>query len=509
MEIILNRQIPSLEEIFNIAHAKDGEIKMTITRGLRRNMKDCRAYVMEIVEKGDPVYGINTGLGALSHQKIDRNDLAQLQLNLIRSHCAGVGEYFSREMARVIMFLRALCLLHGYSGIEPSIVDLLIDFLEKGITPLIPKQGSVGASGDLAPLAHVALCLIGEGEVEYGGKRMIALAAIKKIKRGPAVLGPKDGLALINGTAVMSAQLSMSLFFAKKLAKLADIANCLTLDAVKGTNQAYHLEASRLKPHPGQLIVCSNLAALMSGSEILSSHKNCKKIQDPYSLRCTPQVHGAVRQTITHALGVLEIELGSITDNPLLFFKSKEVVSGGNFHGEALALAMDYLALGLAEFSNISERRIEKMMNPVFSELPAFLANKPGLESGMMIAQVTAAALVSENKVHCHPASVDSIPTSTDKEDHVSMGVTCGHKLEKVVDNLKSVLSIELLCASHALEFHRPLKTSPALEAAVQVIRKIVPPMKEDRVLYRDIHAVKKSLDLILEAVEKQVGGLQ
>ncbi|MCY4524235.1 MAG: histidine ammonia-lyase [Halobacteriovoraceae bacterium] len=508
MEIIVNRQIPSLEEIFKIAHAKDNELSITLTKGLRRNMMDCRAYVMEIVDKGDPVYGINTGLGALSNKKIDRNNLAQLQLNLIRSHCAGVGESFPREMVRVIMFLRVLCLSHGYSGIEPSIVDLLIKFLEKGITPLVPKQGSVGASGDLAPLSHIALCLIGEGEVEYCGKKMLALNAIKKIKEAPAVLGPKDGLALINGTAVMGAQLSMNLFVARKLARLADIANFLTLDAIKGTTQAYHLEAARLKPHPGQLVVCSNFAMLMSDSGILESHRDCEKIQDPYSLRCAPQVHGAARQTITHAQDVLEVEMGSITDNPLLFFKTREVVSGGNFHGEALALAMDYLAMGLAEFANISERRIEKMMNPVFSELPAFLAKKPGLESGMMIAQVTAAALTSENKIHCHPASVDSIPTSTDKEDHVSMGVTSGHKLEKVVENLSNVLSIELLCASHALEFHRPLKTSPALEEVVGVIRKKIPPMNEDRVLSRDIQIVKNSLDFILQAVEEKIGKL-
>jgi histidine ammonia-lyase len=409
------------------------------------------------------------------------------------------------------MLLRANCLTSGYSGVNPDIVKLLLDFLNYDITPVVPEKGSVGASGDLAPLSHIALALIGEGEVIYDGKQVKSDFAIHEIGKTPAVLGPKDGLALINGTAVMAALGSLAYSEATRAMKLADITSALTLDGVAGTMRAYDIKISQLKPHEGQLAVCQNFEKLVIGSEIAVSHKDCGKVQDPYSLRCVPQVHGACRQTLRHAKEVLDVEINAVTDNPLIFVEQQEVISGGNFHGEAIAMAMDYMAIGLAEICNISERRIEKMMNPTFSELPAFLVKESGLNSGLMIAHVTAAALTSENKYLCHPASVDSVPTSTDKEDHVSMGVTAGRKLHEVLFNLKNCLSIELLCNTQAIEFHRPLKSSPALEEVVSLIRKHVPEITEDRIFYKDIKNIFKLVDSfeIVETVEKVVGGLK
>ena len=508
MKIILNPQTTSLQDVIDVANAKDDAVSISLDK-VESGMKKSHSQVMDIVQQGKPVYGINTGLGALSSQRINQKDLAQLQFNLVRSHSAGIGGFFDRKTVRAIMFIRVICLSQGHSGINPALVSLLVDFIEKGITPMIPMQGSVGASGDLAPLSHMALCLIGEGEVEFCGSLMKAGNAIEKIGKTPASLGPKDGLALINGTAVMMAQLILCLHEGKILAKLADMVGCLSLDGIKGTSQAYRQEVSRLKPHPGQLDVCHNLGILLKDSKIMNSHKDCQKVQDPYSFRCIPQVHGAVRQTLIHGEDIATVELGAVTDNPLLFHETGDVISGGNFHGQPLAFAMDYLAMGIAELASMSERRIEKMMNPIFSGLPAFLAQNPGLESGLMMAQVTAAALVSENKIYCHPASIDSIPTSTDKEDHVSMGVTCGHKLEKVILNTRRVLAIEFICAFRALSFHSPLTTSPVLEVAFEIIQKRVASSTGDHVLHKDIQAMEKSLDDILKAVENKTGGLR
>lgn len=321
-------------------------------------------------------------------------DLEQLQYNLIRSHCTGVGAPFSREVSRAIMISRANCLIQGFSGVTPEIIELLFDFINYGITPVIPEKGSVGASGDLAPLSHVALALIGEGEVEYQGKIVRADFAIHQIKKTPAKLGPKDGLALINGTSVMLALGALAVTECTRLMKLADVVSCLTLDAVRGTAAAFDIRISQLKPQPGQLAVSENLLNIIKGSEIINSHADDGKVQDPYSLRCIPQVHGACRQTLKHAEDVIKTELNSVTDNPLVFFETGDVISGGNFHGEALALCMDYLAMGVSEIGNIAERRVEKMMNPHFSDLPAFLVKDSGLNSGLMIAHVTMAALL-------------------------------------------------------------------------------------------------------------------
>ena len=510
MNINLNGQSLTIDQVHQVAHSSSGSIKLTIASEAMIKMKASRAFVFDVVKKGAPVYGINTGFGALSSMHIAEKDLAQLQVNLIRSHCTGLGKPFSREVTRAIMLLRANCLISGFSGVEPSTVELLLDFLNNDITPVVPEKGSVGASGDLAPLSHIALALIGEGEVEFKGQIVNSDIAIKTLGRAPAILGPKDGLALINGTACMAALGALAVFETRRIMKLADICATLTMDGVRGTDKAYNPKITMLKPHPGQIASMENLNRLVVGSKLKDSHPDCGKVQDPYSLRCVPQVHGACRQTLIHAEDVINTELNAVTDNPLIFVESGEVISGGNFHGEALALVMDYLAMGVAEICNISERRIEKMMNPSFSDLPAFLTKNSGLNSGLMIAHVTAAALVSENKYLCHPASVDSVPTSTDKEDHVSMGVTAGRKLHEVIENAKSVLAIELLCNTQALDLQRPQTSSAPLEAVYSLVRKTVPTIEEDRIFYKDINNIIKVINSgeVIIAVESKIGAL-
>ena len=498
-EFILDGNSLTIEQVCQMAHASPPHPLLKIHQESLRKMKQSREIVLNIAEQDQSIYSINTGFGALSNKKIQKRDLAQLQYNLIRSHCAGVGEPFPRAVSRAILILRANCLISGFSGINPEIVELLLDFLNFDITPLIPTKGSVGASGDLAPLAHMALTLIGEGDVIYKGTRCPSATAIKDIGRTPAILGPKDGLALVNGTAVMTALASLAIEEGDRLAKLWDVACALTVEATRATSTAFHQNIHKAKPHPGQLKVAHNLRKLLANSPIGKSHKDCSKVQDPYSLRCAPQVHGACRQTLQHAREVASIEINSVTDNPLIFTKTQEhsqkILSGGNFHGQAIAMAMDYLTMGLAEFCSICERRVEKMMNPQFSELPPFLTPQSGLNSGMMIAHVTVAALASENKYLCHPASTDSIPTSTDKEDHVSMGVTAGIKLHQVLDNLKECLAIEFLCNTQALEFLAPLSPSPPLKSVYDLIRSHVPPLNEDRVLSGDIAKIKKLIE--------------
>ena len=501
----------TIDQIYEIAVAKEGEILVELTDEAKNKILASREYVDNVVKKGDPVYGINTGFGALSDQFIKTDELETLQYNLVRSHCTGVGKPFTRLVTRAIMLLRANCLASGFSGVSISCIELLLDFINKDITPLVPEKGSVGASGDLAPLSHIALCLIGEGSVKFQGKTVRAEFAIHQINKAPVTLKAKDGLALINGTAVMAALGALALYEAKRVVKMADVASAMTLEAVRGTKKAYDYDISLLKPHPGQLAVSENLNKLLElPSEISESHKNCGKVQDPYSLRCVPQVHGAVRQTLNHAEEVLNYELNSVTDNPLIFIEKNKVVSGGNFHGEAIALVMDYLAMGLAELANIAERRVEKMMNPSFSDLPAFLIKESGLNSGLMIAHVTMAALASENKYLCHPASIDSIPTSTDKEDHVSMGVTSGRKLHEVLKNVKECLAIEFLCNTQGFYLLRPLKSNSILEEVYTLVRKHVSPIDKDRVFAYDIENIQKLVSNfeILRVVEDKVGAL-
>jgi histidine ammonia-lyase len=510
-KLIIDGRSLTIADVFKVANAKPGEIQVEISKDAIPGMQSSRNLIDEIVKSGKVVYGINTGFGALSNQKIDAKDLEQLQYNLVRSHCTGVGKPFDKEISRAIMILRANCLVTGFSGVTIEVVQLLVDFINHHVTPVIPSKGSVGASGDLAPLSHIALALIGEGEVEYEGKEIRSSFALEQIGKPKARLFAKDGLALINGTAVMTALGSIAIHRITNIIKTADIIASLTLDAVRGSVKAFDKRISALKPFESQMNVCINFENLLKDSNINNSHHECHRVQDPYSLRCVPQVHGAIRQTINHARDILSIEVNSVTDNPLVFVETGDVISGGNFHGEAIALAMDYLTMGVAELANICERRIEKMMNPIFSELPAFLVKEPGLNSGLMIAHVTTAALVSENKVLCHPASVDSIPTSTDKEDHVSMGVTSGRKLIEVLDNTTHCLAIELLCNTQAIEFLRPLKTSKPLEAVYKLIRLHVKPIEVDRILYKDIEKINGLLrsNDVLNVVEDCIGKLK
>ena len=505
--LILDGRQLTLECVHQVAHAKEKDIVHLSSESVHR-LKASKDFVLKISQEKKAVYGITTGFGALSHKFIDHNALKDLQVNLIRSHCTGVGKSFSREITRAAMLLRANCLILGYSGVDPKAIELLLDFINYDITPLVPEKGSVGASGDLAPLAHIALCLIGEGKVLFEGEIVDSQKAIKSLGKGPLVPGPKDGLALINGTAVMAALGSLAIYEAKELAKLADIAAAMSLDGLAGSIKAFDPRITSLRPHPGQIAVCKNLNTLLQGSKILESHKDCSKVQDPYSLRCVPQVHGASRQVIQHAEDVFSLEINSVTDNPLVFVDDGDVLSGGNFHGAPLALSMDYLAMGISEFGSISERRIEKMMNKEFSGLPPFLAPDSGLHSGFMIAQVTAASLASENKILCHPASIDSIPTSTDKEDHVSMGVTSGRKLFDILFNVKHILAIEFLCNAQAIDFRRPLTSSSVIESCHSLIRRKVPRLVEDRVLKNDIDAVVNLIETgaVIKVLEDKIG---
>ena len=380
-----------------------------------------------------------------------------------------------------MMLILANSLLKGYSGIQFEAIELIVEFLNQNITPIVPEKGSVGASGDLAPLSHIALCLIGEGEVLYQDKRHSTEVILKKLGLKPIVLGPKDGLALINGTHLMAALAIKAVVETENLVKTADLALAISLDGVRGSLNAFDEDLHALKAHEGQIATAANVCALLQGSEILKSHENGDRVQDPYSFRCAAQVHGAVRQTLKHAREVLTRELESVTDNPIVFADKKKIVSGGHFHGEALAMIMDYLAIGVSELCSISERRVVKMLNPEFSQLPAFLAKESGLQSGLMIAQYTSAALVSENKVLSHPASVDSVPTSNDKEDHVSMGPIAGRKLIEIISNAQQCLAIEFLCNTQAVNLLRPLKSSQAVEKTIEFIQKKVPAIKDDR----------------------------
>lgn len=447
----------------------------------RRAMLRSNATVQRLVEHDEPVYGVNTGVGKLSDQRIPHDEIRQLQLNLIRSHACGVGDPLDEADTRAVMLLRANVLAAGYSGVRPVIVETLLAMLNKNILPVIPCRGSVGASGDLAPLAHLALVLVGEGKT-HDGRRPKAIQ-----------LEAKEGISLVNGTQVMCALGLLALLRCENLADTADVAGALSLDGLRGTPVAFDSRIHVLRPFDGQRRVATNLRRLMAGSEIRESHRDAKtdpRIQDQYSLRCMPQVHGAVRDALAYARQVFEIEMNSVTDNPLVF--DGEVLSGGNFHGQPLALALDVMAIAMTQLAGISERRIEKLTNFHWSQLPAFLTGHSGLNSGFMMAQVTAAALVSENKVLAHPASVDSIPTSASKEDYVSMGMAGALKLRQVVRNVEHVLAIELLAASQAVDLLAPLKPGKRARIAHRLVRSVSQALKRDRPLAPDIEAVAK-----------------
>jgi len=458
----------------------------------RRAMQRSRALVEKMIREKKVVYGVTTGFGSLSTEHIAPAQARQLQVNLVRSHACGVGEPLDEAETRALLLLRANALARGLSGVRPRVVGLLCDFLNRGVHPVVPSRGSVGASGDLAPLAHVALALLGEGEVVFRGRRIPAAAALEAMGRKPLRLAAKEGLGLVNGTQAMLALALLALRQAEILVDTADVAGALSLDALRGSPAAFDERLLRARPHPGQFITARNLMRLNRGSTIRESHRDCPRLQDAYSLRCMPQVHGAVRDALAYARRVFEIEMNSATDNPLVFARDGEVISGGNFHGQPLATALDLLAIVLTQLGAISERRIDRVVNPLTSELPPFLTASPGLESGFMMAQIVAAALASENKVYAHPASVDSIPTSGNKEDFVSMGMGAALKLRPVVANVATILAIELLVASQALDLLAPLQTGLLAEKARALVRRASARVTRDRPLSRDIARVSE-----------------
>ena len=484
-----------------------------------------RGAIDAIARAGDAapnVYGVNTGFGALSETRIGADDIRALQRNLVRSHSTGVGTELPVHEVRGIMLLRAQVLALGHSGVRPSLIDTLVAMLNAGVVPRIPSQGSVGASGDLSPLAHLALAMIGEGEAAHvpGGVAIgtpvyrASLEVLAEVGIAPVVLEAKEGLALINGTQLMASLGTLALLSAERLATAADVAGAMSLEALKGTARPFDERLQALRPHPGQALVAANLRALLADSEIMESHKHCGKVQDAYSLRCMPQVHGATRDALRWVREVLTREINSVTDNPSVFLvpgAEADLISGGNFHGQPLALALDLAAIAVAELANISERRVEQLVNPALSTgLTPFLAAGSGLHSGFMIAQVASASLVSENKIYCHPASVDSIPSSAGKEDHVSMGSVSALKLRHVVNNVRNCLAIEVMTASAGLDQRKPLTPSRGVRAALAKVRERVAPMTEDRALYKDIAEIAGMLadGTLVAAAAREAGAL-
>jgi histidine ammonia-lyase len=462
----------------------------------RNRVQAARRTVEETVRRGEPVYGVNTGFGDLAKVGIAEENLALLQERLILSHCAGLGEPLPDPVVRGMLLLRANTLARGHSGVRPELVEALLALLDADVLPIVPSRGSVGASGDLAPLAHLALPLLGKGEVRVDGRVMPATDGLRRAGLSPLVLGPKEGLALINGTQAMTSLLALAVLDAERLVAIADLVAAMSTDALRGTDTAFDPRLHALRPHPGQQVSAANLRSLMEGSGIRESHRRGDvRVQDPYSVRCAPQVHGAVRDVLAEAAAKLAIEMNSVTDNPLIFPDEGEILSGGNFHGEPMAFSADMLAIALSELASISERRIEKLTNTAFSGLPPFLVKDAGLNSGFMMAQVTAAALASENKGLCHPASVDSIPTSADKEDHVSMGMGAALKLGTVVSNTYDVLAIELAAGAQGIDLLRPLESSPPIEALHEAVREHIPTWTEDRQMAADLNTARRFLD--------------
>lgn len=489
----LNGQRLTLEEVYGVAR---GELQVGLAPEARERMIASRRVIEKILGDGRVVYGVNTGFGKLADMRIAQSELRELQLNLVRSHACGVGPTLSEMETRAMMLLRANVLALGYSGARPHLVDTLLLMLERGVHAVIPEKGSVGASGDLAPLAHLALACLGEGEAFYRGERLASLEALGRAGIEPLELEAKEGLALLNGTQAMAAVGGLALHRACRLARVSDVAGAMTLEALRGTPAAFDERIQRARPHKGQLEAAAHLRELLLESEIRQSHlENDPRVQDAYSLRCMPQVHGAVRGALSHAREVLETETGSATDNPLVFADAEEILSGGNFHGAPLSFALDYAAIVLTDLASISERRIERLVNPDLNEgLPPFLTAHPGTSSGFMIAQVTAVALLSEAKVLAHPASVDNLPTSGGKEDHVSMGMTASTKLRTVVENAEQVVAIELLAAAEGLEYRAPLRPGRGVERAFDAVRAHAPRLTRDRSLSADIESIAAAI---------------
>ncbi|HEY6121118.1 MAG TPA: histidine ammonia-lyase [Pyrinomonadaceae bacterium] len=491
--LALNGQRLTLNQIAAVASGRE---QVMLAEEARLRAEQARAVVSKIVADGRTVYGVNTGFGRLSDVRIEPSQLRELQLNLVRSHSCGLGPPLSEMESRAVVLLRANVLACGYSGARAAVIDMLVAMLERRVTPVIPERGSVGASGDLAPLSHLALAAIGEGEAFYEAERLPAAEALKRAGIEPLQLQVKEGLALLNGTQAMGAIGALALHRANRIARAADVAGAMTLEGLRGTPVAFDERIQAARPHPGQTAVAAHMRALLQDSEIRRSHiDNDPRVQDAYSLRCIPQVHGAVRGALAHATEVVEIETGSATDNPLVFPESGEVISGGNFHGAPLALAFDYAAIAVTDLMSISERRIDRLVNPDANEdLPPFLTSHAGTASGFMMLQVSAVALLSEAKVLAHPASIDNVPTDGGKEDHVSMGVTAATKLRLIVELAEHVTAIELIAATEALEYRAPLVPGRGVRQAYEIVRRHVRRLTEDRSMSRDIESIVRAL---------------
>lgn len=512
LKISLDGKSVTIETLQKIALA-DSSLRVELAPSARELMLTSRKYIMDRVNQGEVIYGVNTGFGAFSSVSISPEQIVELQKNLIRSHSMGIGQPFTKQETRAIMVLRSNALARGHSGIRPEVVDKILEFLNQDIIPVIPQQGSVGASGDLAPLSHLALALIGEGDVWGESGEIVSVSSLLQTKNiRPLELQAKEGLSLINGCQVMTAAGLLSLHRARQLSWAADLAGAMSLEALQGSRKAFDPLISATRPHPGEAKTAANMIKLMGAtSGIAEAHANCSRVQDAYSLRCIPAVHGAVKDAIRNCLNTLEIEANSSTDNPLVFSEEGKILSCGNFHGEPVAFAMDFAAIALSALGSISECRIEKLINPAMSGLPAFLAPDGGLNSGHMIVQVAAASLVSENKILAHPASVDSIPTSADKEDHVSMGTIAARKFGQIVDNVENIIAMEILSACQALDFLKPLKPAAAVAAVYEHVRKTVPFAAKDRIFSHDVKLIREMLRSgeINQCIQSSVGELQ
>lgn len=481
----------TVDDVLRVAR---GGAAAALTPAARRAVARSRAVVDRALASGLPSYGINTGFGAMASVAIPAREREALQLNLLRSHAAGVGPPLGRDVVRAIVLLRANSLASGLSGVRPVVINRLLDLLRRDVTPVVPAQGSVGASGDLAPLAHLALVLVGEGEAVVRGERLTGAAALRRAGLRPLRLFAKEGLALINGTQMMTAIGALALRDGLAVLGAAEVAAAMTVEALLGSHVAFDVRLAAARPHPGHLRVARRLRRLLRPSAINRSHRDCGRVQDSYSLRCVPQVLGASWDALEHVGHVLVIEMNSVTDNPLCFPDTRAILSGGNFHGQPVALALDYLAIAMAEVGSFSERRTFKLLDAARHDLPPFLTRRAGTHSGLMATQYTAAALVSENKVLCHPASVDSIPTCADVEDHVSMGPIAARKAAAVVKNVARVVAIELIAAAQGLDFRRPLTSGPGVEKAHALVRRVVRHLDHDRPLAAEIEAVAEQV---------------
>ena len=508
-KVIINGENLTISQVEPVIRER---VKVGLDKNVKERINSTQKTIKKAIDNKKVIYGVTTGFGALSGAFISKGERKQLQRNIILSHSAGVGNRFDEEIVRAIMLLRINGLAKGNSAVRFGTLKTLIEMLNKNVHPVIPEKGSVGASGDLAPLAHLTLVLIGEGKAVFKGKLLSGKKAMKGAGIGLCELEEGEGLALINGTQVMTGIGALVVSDAIRLLKTAQIAAGMSLEVLLGSNIELNEKIHKVRPHNGQRISADNLRRITENSEIISSHKDCSRVQDAYSIRCCPQVHGASIDALNYVKAVIETEMNSSTDNPLFIPETGEIFNnGGNFHGQPVALAMDFLAIALSEIANISERRIERLVNPLLSGLPAFLTNNPGLNSGLMIAQYTAASLVSENKTLSHPASVDSIPTSANKEDHVSMGTISARKCKQVLYNTENVIAIELLCAAQALDLFTNLKAGAGSKVAYGLIRQHIPHLEADRIISNDIEIMYNLIHegKIVSSVEKKIGALR